>query len=203
MKSTITKLLFTLALFSSAGAALASNEITDRWETLRAINWVENPTNHSRPGRHGELGPYQFRSSTWRMHTSRPFSQAVSRDVSDDVAVKHYEWLKRELSNRGVEATPFNIAMAWNCGVNAVASGRAPNVSYNYAVRVTNLVDVLKERTEAASSPGVEDEGAVAPELEQILNLKLEELEAMPAPPEQIRFRVFPNDAPRLVLAVD
>lgn len=118
----------------------------DRWETLRAINWVENPTNHTRAGKFGEMGPYQFRAGTWRMHTRRPFSQATQRGAADEVAVLHYEWIKSSLKRAGVDASPFNIAMAWNSGVNNVIKGRAPSVSYNYAQRVVNLVNTFKEQ---------------------------------------------------------
>lgn len=123
----------------------------DRWETLRAINWVENPTNHTKTGKFGELGPYQFRPATWRMHTSKSFQLAVKRADADEVAVKHYEWIKRTLERSGVEASAFNIAMAWNCGAEAVLSGRIPPVSYQYARRVTNLIESFKaERPELA-----------------------------------------------------
>jgi hypothetical protein len=136
-------LLVVLAFTIKAGA-------DDRWETLRAINWVENPTNHSRMGRYGELGPYQFRPATWRMHTKRPFSQAVQREAADEVAVIHYEWIKQELEKAGVDASPFNIAMAWNSGVNNVLNGRVPGVAYNYAERVNNLVHTFKQRAATA-----------------------------------------------------
>lgn len=143
-----------LLLISVLGFGMAA-KADDRWETLRAINWVENPTNHSRVGRFGELGPYQFRSATWKMHTRRPFSQATHREAADEVAVKHYEWIKRTLSEAGVDANSFNIAMAWNCGVNNVLKGRVPAVSYDYATRVINLVQTFKERapTVAAVAP--------------------------------------------------
>lgn len=143
MKRHLTKILLiiaTLVFTIDAGAS-------DRWETLRAINWVENPTNQTRVGRFGELGPYQFRPSTWQMHTSKPFSLATNRQVADEVAVIHYEWIKRTFERAGVDANAFNIALAWNCGVEAVLSGRVPAVSYGYAERVVNLVDTLKERT--------------------------------------------------------
>jgi hypothetical protein len=140
-----------LLLLTIIGCGLLPRAMaSDRWETLRAINWVENPTNHLRYGPKGELGPYQFRKDTWRMHSRRPFTHATERAAADEVAVIHYEWIKRQLAGAGVEPSAFNIALAWNCGVNAVISGRAPTVSYRYAERVTNLVDSLKlrERTE-------------------------------------------------------
>lgn len=142
MNKSLTKILLLVTLVSFTTVARAS----DRWETLRAINWVENPTNQTGVGRFGELGPYQFRPATWRMHTAKPFRLAVQRAEADEVAVKHYEWIKRTLEQRGVEASVFNIAMAWNCGVEAVLSGRVPNVTYNYAERVANLVGTQKER---------------------------------------------------------
>lgn len=144
--------LTTILLMVSALAFTIQAGADDRWETLRAINWVENPTNHTKMGRHGELGPYQFRPSTWRMHTRKPFRHAVDRQVADEVAVKHYEWIKRALANAGVDATPFNIAMAWNTGVSNVLNGRAPQVSYDYATRVTNLVQTFKQRAWMASA---------------------------------------------------
>lgn len=145
MKSQLTTILLVVSLLGLTGRAGAD----DRWETLRAINWVENPTNHTRTGRHGELGPYQFRPATWRMHTRKPFRHAVERQAADAVAVKHYEWIKRTLENAGVDATPYNIAMAWNTGVGNVLRGRVPQVSYDYATRVTNLVQTFKQRARA------------------------------------------------------
>lgn len=140
------KLLTSILLTISALAFTIKAGADDRWETLRAINWVENPTNHTKMGRHGELGPYQFRPSTWRMHTRKPFRHAVERQAADAVALKHYEWIKRTLESAGVDATPFNIAMAWNTGVGNVLNGRVPQVSYDYATRVTNLVQTFKQR---------------------------------------------------------
>jgi hypothetical protein len=165
-----------------------SAEASDRWETLRAINWVENPTNQTAVGRFGELGPYQFRPATWRMHTDKPFRLAIQRDVADEVAVKHYEWIKRTLEQHGVDASVFNIAMAWNCGVDAVLNGRAPSVSYNYAERVSNLVETLKVRPR----PVVVEEKRSAPRRDE---WNLEDRV------ETLRFRVMPEDAPRFVLA--
>ncbi len=153
MKRQLTTILL---MVSTLGFALKAGA-DDRWETLRAINWVENPTNHARIGRHGELGPYQFRPTTWRMHTKRPFRQAVERLAADEVAVKHYEWIKRTFAKAGVDATPFNIAMAWNSGVDNVLKGRVPSVSYDYATRVTNLVQTFKQnpavRTASVPAP--------------------------------------------------
>ena len=144
--------LFTRLLLLTGILAFTTEMAADeRWQTLRAINWVENPTNHTKTGRFGELGPYQFRPTTWRMHTKRPFAQAIHREASDEVAVKHYEWIKRTLEKSGVDASPFNIAMAWNSGVSNVLNGRVPTVAYDYATRVTNLVQTFKQRSPATA----------------------------------------------------
>ncbi len=77
------------------------------------------------------------------MHTNLPFGAAVHRATSDQVAVRHYEWLKRELEKAGRPATVYNIALAWNGGLRAVTPGRAPRVALDYAQRAVNLADAL------------------------------------------------------------
>src|SRR6185295_13837375 len=113
-----------LLLVTLAGGVAA--HASERWATLEAIHHLENPRNLTRPGAFGELGAYQFRPSTWRMHTSVPFERANDRTASDMVAVKHYDWIKRGLESAGVPATPYNIALAWNGGLGAVIAGKAP-----------------------------------------------------------------------------
>ena len=78
------------------------------------------------------------------MHTKQPFNLALNRDVSDVVAVKHYEYLKRGLEAAGVPATPYNIALAWNGGLGGVIRGTAPRVAHDYARRAANLAVVFR-----------------------------------------------------------
>jgi len=137
--------LAALGLFS-VSPAFAS----ERWATLEAIHCVENPRNVKRPGPCGELGAYQFREATWQAHTSQPFAAALDRQVSDAVAVKHYEALKRGLERAGLPATSYNIALAWNGGLTAVVRGRAPAAAKNYAERVTNLAEEFNRETVAS-----------------------------------------------------
>ena len=134
-----------LAAFCVVGKLTAAT----RWETLEAIHTVENPSNSSRPGRFGELGAYQFRLATWKMYTRRPFSEATNRQSSDEVAVLHYEWLKTTLARAGIEASTYNIALAWNAGANAVITGRVPSSSRDYADRVENLAIALNAKSRA------------------------------------------------------
>jgi hypothetical protein len=115
-----------------------------RWETLEAIHAVENPRDRQTPGPCGELGAYQFRQDTWRMYSRRAFNEALDRRRSDEVAVRHYDWLKTSLERNGLEATIYNIALAWNAGIGAVVSGRVPAVSRDYATRVENIAIELR-----------------------------------------------------------
>ncbi|MDP3070871.1 MAG: hypothetical protein Q8N18_11315 [Opitutaceae bacterium] len=127
------------ALWLALFVVVASAHATSRWATLEAIHHLENPFNLSRPGAQGELGAYQFKRTTWQMHTRVPFAHALDRSVSDAIAVQHYEWLKRGLENAGRPATPYYIALAWNSGLGAATRGRAPRVAHDYAERATNL----------------------------------------------------------------
>jgi hypothetical protein len=126
-------------------AAGAQARAEQRWETLEAIHWVENPSNTTKPGPLGELGPYQFREVTWRMHTRKPFRCALDRTAADAVAVMHYEWIKRGLEQAGVPATTYNIAMAWNGGLRATIRGQAPPAARDYAERVENLAGKIRQ----------------------------------------------------------
>lgn len=125
---------------------------TEREATLAAIHQLENPRNLTRPGRHGELGAYQFRASTWRMHTKIPFRQALDRATSDVVAVKHYEWLKRELVKHRLPPTTYNIALAWNGGIGAAVRGSSPRAAHGYAERAANLAAVLRREGAVAAA---------------------------------------------------
>lgn len=125
---------------------------SSRWATLEAIHQLENPRNLTRPGPFGELGAYQFRAATWRMHTTMPFERALDRQMSDRVAVKHYEWLKRGLEAARVPATPYNIALAWNGGLSAAINGRSPLAARVYADRVTNLLSVIAANAQLADA---------------------------------------------------
>lgn len=84
------------------------------------------------------------------MYSRRPFSEATNRRSSDEVAVKHYEWLKATLSGAGVEPSTYNIALAWNAGATAVITGRVSTASRDYASRVENLATALNSSAQVA-----------------------------------------------------
>lgn len=123
-----------VALLLAAGAKAQS-----RAATLQAIHCLENPTDRTAPGRCGELGAYQFREATWQMYSQEPFSHALNRRASDDVAVRHYEWLKQQIESHGIPGSAYNIALAWNGGLGAVLRGQSPQAARDYAQRASNL----------------------------------------------------------------
>jgi len=140
------------SVFIASSALLgAQARASERWATLEAIHQLENPRDSTEPGHFGELGPYQFREETWKTYTQAPFSRALDRRTADAVAVKHYNWLKAELERRGIAATPYRIALAWNSGIGAVLSGRPTSAAEDYASRAANLATEF-ERLELADS---------------------------------------------------
>lgn len=139
-----------LSFFMSACAVPA--DASERAATLEAIRQLENPRNLTRPGPRGELGPWQFRAETWRMHTSEPFARALDPAVAEGVAVRHYEWIRRGLEQAGRPATPYCIALAWNSGLQAAVTGRSPRAAHRYAERAANLAAVLRQEQAVAAS---------------------------------------------------
>ena len=140
-----------VTVFVAVSFAVTRTLATERWATLEAIHQLENPRDVATPGSLGELGAYQFREQTWKMHTAAPFSRAVERSVSDAVAVKHYDWIKGELERRGIAVTPFRIALAWNGGIGAALVQHPPSVAVDYASRASNLASEF-ERGELADT---------------------------------------------------
>lgn len=154
MKTTIGSYLKRALLLGGLGALFAAPTAlaAGRWATLEAIHTLENPRNLTRPGPFGELGAYQFRPATWRMHTKVPFRQALDRAESDAVAVAHYDYLKRGLERNGRPATPYMIALAWNGGLDAAVKGNSPSVAHDYARRARNLAEELETRAVSAAA---------------------------------------------------
>lgn len=141
-----------LILGAASLGVVSTGRAADRWATLEAIRNLENPCNLTRPGPRGELGPYQFRESTWRGYTAEPFWHALDRETSDRVAIRHYEWIKTRLERAGVPANTYHIALAWNGGVTAAIRGRAPAAAHDYAQRATNLASVFAKTATVADA---------------------------------------------------
>lgn len=139
------------ALVLMAGLSAGAAGAADRTATLEAIRNLENPRSVTRPGPRGELGPYQFRADTWRMHTTVPFAEANDRATADRLAILHYEWIRRGLEKAKIPATPYHIALAWNGGLAAAVRGTAPRAAHRYAERAANLAAALHEESRMAA----------------------------------------------------
>jgi hypothetical protein len=124
---------------------------SERPAILEAIHHLENPRNLIRPGPRGELGAYQFREETWRMHTTMPFARAIERACSDHVAGLHFEWIRRGLERAGLPPSAYFVALAWNGGLKAAVSGRAPRSAQRYAERAANLASALDAERRVAA----------------------------------------------------
>ena len=91
------------------------------------------------------------------MHTSSNFDLAENREVANTVATRHYAWIQAQLQANGCEPSSYNVALAWNAGVNAVIRGNAPAVAHDYANRVLNIASTLPDEipTPAAQEPAL------------------------------------------------
>jgi len=79
------------------------------------------------------------------MHTSSSFELAENREVANTVAKRHYAWIEAQLLANGIASSPYNVALAWNAGVNAVIRGAIPAVAHDYATRVINIASALPD----------------------------------------------------------
>lgn len=101
---------------------------------LQAVALVESGANPHAVGRLGERGQFQM----------SPAVVASCGGFGEKEAAKHEQWIERQLLAAKVEPLPFNVALAWNAGANAVLHGKAPVRSYDYARRVCATMEALK-----------------------------------------------------------
>lgn len=119
-------------LYSIAGAEVDAGRLAD------AIRARENF--HGRDGAHGERGPYQITAAMWALQMpGRPFSEARRETPSRLCTLREIARLERELRRRSVDASVFNIALAWNAGLEGSTRGAAPVRAYWYAAWVDQL----------------------------------------------------------------
>lgn len=141
------KKLFFLVLAAAVAVSVArAGDDFLRREFLEGIKQVESAGRMNGPdGRKQEAGGYQFRYGTWRMLTKAPFRLART-DYAEDVANRYYDYICRVFAARGIPATNFNIAVAWNAGPGAVIGRQIPSQSREYAERVCNLAEMFAAR---------------------------------------------------------
>ena len=95
----------------------------DEVAQLYGLSYAEN--SHRKIGKRGELGDWQMMPYNVKKYGGYQMVHALMmlRDVIED------------LKNRGVDPSPFNIALAWNAGPKAASMGKAPVASYHYAAK--------------------------------------------------------------------
>lgn len=127
-----------LILGALCASVVQSTAGTDHARLADALRIAEGY--RGRPGALGEEGPYQIRSITWRQHMgSKPHAMARQEAAGRACALQHLAWLAARLEARGVPATAFNLAAAWNAGLDRYTTGRAPERAYHYALRVDEI----------------------------------------------------------------
>lgn len=127
----------TPAITITAPAILPSSVDAERFlDCIRAVEKIPG-----RPhGHHGELGDYQFKKVTWEGITDLPFSYAANPAYSRLVARARVNQLRRELLERRLEVTVYNLALMWKGGASVVILHKwQPTAARDYAIRVENL----------------------------------------------------------------
>lgn len=126
-------LVFVLLVIRCLGATDA--------QIIQALEMTE--ASYGKIGRAGEITPSQLSPATVHDHGTDPLA--------------NLHWLRREFIKRGVALHPFNYALAWNAGLTAATTGRAPTSSYRYACRMIANLQTLTEQSVglAAGSPSM------------------------------------------------
>lgn len=108
---------------------------------LWAIAQVETPAGVPlAPGPAGESGRWQLTRAV-RMDRAKDL-KAVGAAVNDEALARaHLLWLEREFRKIGVKPSPFQLALAWNAGFGAALRGEVQPRHYDFAWRVSNLVE--------------------------------------------------------------
>ena len=98
----------------------------------------------SQMGKAGELGAWQMMPAT-----------VLDAGGYDRLSAgRHLHWLQRNLEKAGQNVSPFNIALCWNAGFTRATSGKAKDISYLYALEVTNIYDdIMTVRGSLAAVP--------------------------------------------------
>lgn len=126
-----------LSVLSSYGS------VSEKYVNTVAFNWsmaqVESANDPHMVGPVGELGIFQFTSTTWYQHTKTPFSRAVNVEISNTIAVRHADWICNQLLSKGITPTAEWIALCWNYGVEGATSGHVTKKARQHAERVDNL----------------------------------------------------------------
>jgi hypothetical protein len=144
---------FIFLLFVSTGFAGGMISITPAAPVsddvlLSAIAEVETGNNSAMVGHSGERTRLQIAPETWVRFSRLPHSVAASHpQETDRVARAYLASIRNRLKSRGVPATPFFMAAAWNVGPGWTS---LPSSTIAYAERVANLVAASQPKQPAS-----------------------------------------------------
>jgi hypothetical protein len=95
------------------------------------------------PGPAGETGRWQLTPAVRADRGAELLVRGVP--VTDEaLATAQVEWLLQQLQRRGAAPLLFNVALAWNCGLDRTLSGKAPERSFDFARRTLTVLAELE-----------------------------------------------------------
>ncbi|HWA28095.1 MAG TPA: hypothetical protein VG734_20760 [Lacunisphaera sp.] len=112
-----------------------------------ALAQVETPHGVPvQPGPAGETGRWQLTAAVRRDRGAEIVAR--KEEVTDEaIATAHVLWLQDQLLRNGRAPILFNVALAWNCGLEQTLRGQAPVRSFDFARRVlTVTVEIQNDR---------------------------------------------------------
>lgn len=123
-------------------AIVAQASTIDYDALLAVLHQLENPANSRKPGKFGELGPWQITPAVWAEVTNKPFTVENAFDpvLGRKIAYKHVLRLTEAMRQHGIEPNVYKLALAWNAGLGAVFHPEhAPASALLYADRANVL----------------------------------------------------------------
>lgn len=110
---------------------------------LWALAQAETPRGvPAHPGPAHETGTYQLTPSVRHDRSADLRRRGFQGPITDEMLAREQVlWIAAQLEKAGQRADPFAIGVAWNAGVTAKINGTAPDRSYDYGARISNLVE--------------------------------------------------------------
>lgn len=128
-------IILLIAGLAIVSAKSAEVDVPRYLDSTRLIENVDG-----RDGAHQERGPYGIRPATWRQHMGTlSFALAREERWGRECARRHVAWLQGQLQAAGIDPNVYNLALAYNAGLETVLRGRAPVRAYDHATRLRNL----------------------------------------------------------------
>lgn len=146
MISYVLSIVFILAIFLVAFKTCSARQPEEEINFDRMIDAIKGAENWDGRsiGAAGELGPMQFRSSTWFDYSSKPFHWALGRtplakEELDLASHRHIQRLLHYCSILGKTPTPYLVALLHTAGFGAVRTKTCSAAKKDFAERAANL----------------------------------------------------------------